>query len=371
MSTGKEVATVQGSGGLALRGDQLDWTEPQRAALAQIGIDKAPPGDQQVFLHVAQRVGLDPFAKQIYLIGRKDDEAPGGKKWTIQTAIDGFRVFSERHHEYAGDLGAEWCGEDGVWRDVWTGKEPPVAARFTVLRRDREHPITAVAHYSEYVVTKFNGQPNHIWKTKPAGQIAKCAEALARRRAFPQDLASVYTDDEMGHVDNPPPVIVQSERDQQPAEQEPDWDALIAQHEAARDVGKLGETWRLARGMRPNDTALLERIAAAAERVKTTAAAADASTQPANKSQMNKLFGLLSKGGITSDEHRHRLASHYLDRDITSFKDLTADDISQLITALQKLDSEGRLGTAAADTTPAEQPDQQPADQTEGDRGDA
>lgn len=357
--TGSEVATRAGSGTLALRGDQLDWTDAQRAALTQIGIAEAPAGDQQVFLHVAQRVGLDPFAKQIYLIGRKDAEAPGGKKWTIQTGIDGFRVFSERHPQYGGELGAEWCGQDGVWRDVWVGKTPPVAARFTVLRKDREHSIRAVAHYTEYVQTKYNGDPNHMWATRPAGQLAKCAEALARRRAFPQDLGSVYTDDEMAHVDNPPPVVIQAER-VEPAE--PDWDALIREHEAARDPGKLWDLRKLAQGMRPNDGPLLNRIAEAWQRTKATLASADAATQPPNKSQMNRLFALLNEGGIKSDEHRHRLASHHLDRDITTFTDLTANEVSRFITDLERLKREGRLGgpAAPADTTvpPADQPEQ-------------
>ena len=95
------------SGALALRSDQIEWTPQQSAALAQIGIDKAPLGDQQVFMHVSQRTGLDPWSKQIYMIER-------GGKWTIQTAIDGFRVIAERRPEYAGQLEPEWCGQIGT-----------------------------------------------------------------------------------------------------------------------------------------------------------------------------------------------------------------------------------------------------------------
>lgn len=369
MTTGKEVATIQGSGGLALRGDQLDWTEAQRAALAQIGIDKAPAGDQQVFLHVAQRVGLDPFARQIYLIGRKDDEAPGGKKWTIQTAIDGFRVFSERHPQYAGDGDAEWCGEDEVWREMWVSDQPPKAARFTVYRHDRPHPIRAVAHYSEYVVTKYNGQPNHIWKTKPAGQLAKCAEALAKRRAFPQDLSSIYTDEEMEHVDNPPPVVIQAERVRADEPAEPDWDDELAQRHG--DPERLKELLDLARGIRRNDGPLLNKISQAWQDARTAAAKPPpaeptAAPKPPNTSRRNRLFGLLDEAGAKTSEKRHRLASHALDRDITSFTDLSAADVEYLITRLEELKAEGKFPAAAAQDTPTEQPTQ-PAD-TQGDQ---
>jgi RecT family len=233
------------------------------------------------------------------------------------------------------------------------------------MRKDWEHPIRAVAHFEEYAQRKYNGDLNSMWATKPAHMIAKCAEALARRKAFPQDLASVYTEDEMAHADNPPMVVIQSER-VEPAE--PDWDALIAEHEAARDVVKLWDLRKLAQGMRPNDGPLLNRIAEAWQRTKATLASADAGTQKPNTGQMNRLFALLGEAGVKTDDARHRLAAHVLERDdVATFKDLTANDVSQLITRLEKLKSEGRLGGQPADPqTPAERPETH-AD-TEGDQ---
>jgi phage recombination protein Bet len=352
--TGSEVAVraaADGGGALRLRPDQVDWDEPQRAALAQLGVADAPRGDQLVLLHVSQRTGLDPFARQIHMIGRKDEDSPGGKKWTIQTGIDGFRLISERHPQYAGALDEEWCGEDGVWRDVWTGRQPPVAARYTVLRKDWPNPVRAVAHFNEYAQRKYNGDLTKRWATAPAQMIAKCAEALARRRAFPQDLSSVYADVEVDHLDNPPPVIVQAERDQAP--DEPDWDGEISAHETAGDREALVDLWKLARGMRPNDTDLLERIAQAGERVKAAQAAeppatldksdpADADNHPVGQTQMRRLFALLKDRGIENLDKRLAFAAATLERDdLTSFKQLTADDASQLITQLEQLTAEG------------------------------
>ncbi|MGH2393744.1 MAG: phage recombination protein Bet, partial [Candidatus Limnocylindria bacterium] len=242
------------SGALALRDDQQDWTEPQKAALAQLGVGEAPRGDQLVFLHVAQRMRLDPFNKEIYMIGRWDPEA-GKKKWAIQVAIDGFRSRSEEHPQFGGCDSHEWCGSDGQWTDVWLSDEPPKAARFTVHRKDQDKPIQCIAIYKEYVQTKKDGSPTQRWRTAPAAQLAKCAEALTRRTAFPRQLGGVYAQEELDHLSNPGPqtVVIESERVDEPAE--PDWDALITEHEAAGDLVKLGEVWKLARGLRPNDGA--------------------------------------------------------------------------------------------------------------------
>lgn len=208
MST--ELATVDGpaAGVLALRGDQVDWTDLQRAAFAQIGIDRAPPADQAVFLHICQRMQLDPFARQIYLIERKErgrGDEPDKVKWTPQTAIDGFRVRAEDHPQYAGTLDPEWCGPDGQWLDSWTDRYPPVAARVLVLRHDREHHITLPVRFVEFAARYRRGDEWVLqgqWATKPAHMIQKVAEAAALRKAFPRIFSGVYIPEEMDQDNN-------------------------------------------------------------------------------------------------------------------------------------------------------------------------
>lgn len=163
-----------GGSTLVVRSDQTDWSATQRAALTQIGVDEAPEADVAVFFHVCQRTRLDPFSRQIYMIGRHDPQT-GSKKWTIQTGIDGFRLVSERHPAYDGMDPIQWCGDDGVWRDVWTDpRRPPVAARCTIYRSDKPRPFTAVARYAEFVETRRDGTPNRMWATKQAHMIGKC-----------------------------------------------------------------------------------------------------------------------------------------------------------------------------------------------------
>lgn len=198
--------TVAPQSALAVRPDQQEWTPEQKAALVQIGIDEATPGDAAVFLNYAQRTGLDPFARQIYMIGRYD-RMSGQKKWTIQASIDGLRIVAQRSGEYAGQVGPEWCGKDGQWRDVWLEQAPPVAARVGVMRRGFAQPLYAVALVSEYMPTSKDGKPSGLWRSMPAVMIAKCAEALALRKAFPMDLSGIYTAEEMAQADHAPAVV--------------------------------------------------------------------------------------------------------------------------------------------------------------------
>jgi phage recombination protein Bet len=194
-----QITTTTGST-LAVTKQQDFWSAQQLAALRQIGVENAPNADLAVFLNYAQRTGLDPFARQIYMIGRRSKAGNDWiTKWTIQASIDGLRIVAERSGDYAGQVGPEFCGPDGIWRDVWVGSEPPVATRIGVLRHGFNAPLFAVAYWDEFVQTDRDGNPSAMWKSKPKLMLAKCAEALALRKAFPNDLAGLYTADEMGN----------------------------------------------------------------------------------------------------------------------------------------------------------------------------
>jgi phage recombination protein Bet len=187
--------------------------------------------DLQLFLATASRSQLDPLSRHIYASGFKEKDRQGnytGKiKMSIGITIDGFRVIAERSDKYAGQLGPYWCGPDGEWKDVWLSNGAPFAAKVAVLRKDFQEPLWAVAKFSSYT------QGQNLWNKLPEQMIAKCAEMLALRKAFPNDLGGLYGKEELGHEEE---QVVQSAEGVQQAVT--DAEEKAAPPEAAKESNK-------------------------------------------------------------------------------------------------------------------------------------
>lgn len=139
----------------------------------------------ETFVEQAERLELDPFCRQIYAVKKE------GSRMQVLCTIDGLRIVAERSSKYAGQTPAMWCGNDGVWKDVWLEKTPPAACRVGVMRSDFSQPLYAVARFDSY------NQGTSYWTSMPDIMISKCAEALALRRAFPARLSGCYSDAEI------------------------------------------------------------------------------------------------------------------------------------------------------------------------------
>ena len=176
------------------------WTQEQTQLISSTIAPGCTPDELKLFSYACQRSGLDPFSKQIYAIKR-------GGKMSIQVGIDGLRSVAERSGQLDGSA-TFWIGdtEGSQWSDVWLGSKPPAAAKTIIYRKGCSHPFVGVARFQDY-----NAQG--LWSKMPAAMLAKCSEALALRKAFPADMSSLYTADEMEQAETvtvtatPPPAL--------------------------------------------------------------------------------------------------------------------------------------------------------------------
>lgn len=134
------------------------------------------PDEFALFVQVSKRLGLSPLAKQIYAL-------KVGGRMVLHVGIDGYRVLAERSRVYGGQFGPYWADAEGEWHEVWLSNEPPAAAKVGILRKDWKAPLWGVARFKSY----NRDSPN--WRQQPDVMLAKAAEALAIRKAFPQELA--------------------------------------------------------------------------------------------------------------------------------------------------------------------------------------
>lgn len=159
---------------------------------------KMPEGsnedDLQLLLYYARKTGLNPLLNQVYPSKRKG-------KITPQATIDGFRLAAERTGQYLGQTTPMFCGSDGVWTDAWVSDAPPVLAKVGILRRGFKEPIYGIARYSAYMQKDRDGRVMETWSKMSDTMLAKTAEALAYRKAFPNILSGLYTPEEMSHLD--------------------------------------------------------------------------------------------------------------------------------------------------------------------------
>jgi phage recombination protein Bet len=146
--------------------------------------------------------GLDPMQKPVHLVPMRVKKVGGGRddyEWrdVVMPGIGLYRIQAARTGELAG------IDEPEFGPDVPMPGRPsstvPSWCKVTVYRliAGSRVPFTACEYWLENYATagKDSDAPNAMWGRRPHGQIAKCAEAQALRKAFPE-LGSQPTADE-------------------------------------------------------------------------------------------------------------------------------------------------------------------------------
>ena len=170
----------------------LDLIRTQVMGVSARG-EQRPVEDLLYFLHVCRHTQLDPLARQIYAVYRWDSRL-GREKMVVQIAIDGMRLVAARSGLYAGQDDARFLPED-------ESAEHPMKATVTVYRvspqTGERMPVTASARWAEYAPYNSKNELSGLWGRMPYTMLAKVAEALALRKAFPLECSGLYATEEM------------------------------------------------------------------------------------------------------------------------------------------------------------------------------
>lgn len=133
---------------------------------------------------------------QVTLSGQRDNNGNDRKIWrdVIMPGIYEQRITAFRTGQMAGQ-------DEPVFGNTvaFKGIEAPEWCRVTVYRfiNGERCAFSHTEYFSEACSTTRDGSLNSMWRKRPRGQLAKCAEAGALRKAFPDELGGVITADEV------------------------------------------------------------------------------------------------------------------------------------------------------------------------------
>jgi phage recombination protein Bet len=186
---------------LSIRESKQMFSAEQRRMIRQTYAYGASEGEFSVLMGIAEARNLNPLLRQVFFVKRWDS-VKREEVWSVQVSIDGLRSIAQRTGEYDGQDAITFQYEDKDGR-LWPAKVPGskiYSAEARIYRRGCAHAFPATAFWSEYAQVKKDGSLTAFWATKPHIMLGKCAEALALRKAFPEDLAGLYSEEEMPDI---------------------------------------------------------------------------------------------------------------------------------------------------------------------------
>lgn len=154
-----------------------------------------------LFVHHCKGTGLNPFKKEVWATKGQGYTNKRGEwvegKLQIMTGINGFVEIANNNPMFDG-YQTGFLDKAGNYRTLAYPTNDFIGAWCKVYRKDRKMPAEAVAMLSEYDQSLDNNYSQRgIWRIKKRIMIEKCAMSLALRKAFPQQLNGIYTQEEM------------------------------------------------------------------------------------------------------------------------------------------------------------------------------
>lgn len=162
-------------------------------------------------LSYCQTRKLDIFKRPVHIVPMWSTAANGYVE-TVWPGIAELRTTAFRTGQYAGcdeaafgpTLERTFSGrvkEKGAWLDKAVTVKFPEWCRLTVYR-DLNGKVCKfvgpkVAWLETYATQGNSDIPNEMWHSRTEGQLEKCAEAAALRRAFPEELGNMLSAEEM------------------------------------------------------------------------------------------------------------------------------------------------------------------------------
>ncbi len=172
----------------------VEFSQERKNLIKQTICRGATDSEMDLFIHACTRTGLDPLMKQIYFIKY------GGQP-TFQVSIDGYRLIAERTGRYS----------PGREPTFTYDKDGGVLSATSYVKKQTMdgtwHEVAATAYWKEYAPAKLN----NMWQKMPHGQLAKCAESLALRKAWPANFSGIYTKEEMEQAGKPDSIEMEAQ----------------------------------------------------------------------------------------------------------------------------------------------------------------
>ncbi len=204
---------------------QINYTASQMALIRQTVAKDCNSQEFDLFIEMCKHQGLDPFKKQIYaFVFKKTKKSKVDGKWTETeerqltpvTSIDGYRSKAARCGDYRSD------DQEPIYEYAEEAKNPDsnplgivkaIVKAFKFGPDKKWYPCVGVAYWDEIAPIvedgkwsdgEFTGNGKMIidkrkpnWKKMSRTMIAKCAEAQALRKGWPEEMSGLHVQEEM------------------------------------------------------------------------------------------------------------------------------------------------------------------------------